>query len=54
MTELIDTKFEAEILPNDVLCDKCTGEILVGETVYIEKSTGNVYCENCVKEKKPT
>ena len=49
--ETIDkVKFEPEAMPIDVLCDNCQREITVGETAYVDKEKGNLYCEECAHE----
>lgn len=40
-------KFEEEAMPIDVLCDGCEREITVGETAFVDKEEGLLYCESC-------
>ncbi len=50
--EAIDqVKFEEEAMPIDVLCDGCEREITVGETAYVDKEEGLIYCESCAHNK---
>lgn len=52
METINDTKYEAELMPIDVLCDSCQAEITVGETAFIDKQNGTVHCQKCAEAGK--
>ena len=52
METIENVKFEPEVMPIDVLCDKCQREITVGETAYVDKVEGNLYCEECAHQQQ--